>query len=309
MCDKGFADENVVLVFLNEFIRVKDVVKWCVISFFGFLLGLSSLDLSIHMIPLLVFLTSTFCIMSFTFAVNNYYDAESDRRNPRRMHVNAIASGKISRKTGVLLNLMLVVIPLFTCFLFKFEVFLLSLLFLFLMWSYSAPPFRLKGRPGLDIIWHFSAFVLIVIWGSFLAGSVELINWLVAISIGVFSCIGQVSNHIIDYEFDKESGTKTYAVKVGLDKAKTTLKIFIGLHLILLIPLVILYTLSYAASAVFVVAVAVLGFFVLRPKKDAFPTRRCFTYYFGVVVGGAVYGSCLIYRINVLLGTPMLHLL
>ncbi|HEC81520.1 MAG TPA: hypothetical protein ENI42_03730, partial [Thermoplasmatales archaeon] len=78
MCGKGFEDENVVLVFLNEFIRVKDVVKWCVISFFGFLLGLSSLDLSIHMVPLLVFLTSTFCIMSFTFAVNNYYDAESD---------------------------------------------------------------------------------------------------------------------------------------------------------------------------------------------------------------------------------------
>jgi len=305
---KGSADENVVLMFLNEFIRVKDVIKWCVISFFGFLLGLSSLDLPTHMVPLLVFLISTFCIMSFTFAVNNYYDAESDRRNPRRRDVNAVASGKISRKTGAFLITLLATIPLFPCFLFKTEVFLLGLLFLFLMWIYSAPPFRFKGKPGLDVLGHFSVFVFIVMWGSFLAGSVELINWLAAVSIGVFSCIGQVSNHIIDYEFDKASGTKTYVVKVGLDKAETTLKVFIALHLVLLIPLVILYTLSYVVATVFVVAVAVLGFVVLRPKRGAFPTRRCFTYYFAVVLGGAVYGSCLIYRINVLLDAPSFHL-
>ena len=97
--------KNMILVFFTEFIRLRCVMFWSAVSFGGFILGMSSLDLSSYIIPLLVFLVSTFFIMSFTFAINNYYDADSDRDNPRRMHINAIASGIISKRTGVFLNL------------------------------------------------------------------------------------------------------------------------------------------------------------------------------------------------------------
>jgi len=190
-------DENVVFVFLNRLIRVKDVIKWCVISFIGFILGISSLSFQNNLIPFFVFIVCTFCIMSFTFSINNYYDVDSDRENPRRMHTNAIASGSISKQNAIVVNIILILAPLIVSFLFKYIVFFYCIIFLFWMWIYSSPPLRLKGRPGLDIVWHFCAFFFIIIWGSVIAGSLNLINFLVAISIGAFSCIGQIWNHIV----------------------------------------------------------------------------------------------------------------
>lgn len=296
-------------VFFLEFIRIKDLIAWSVFSFGGFILGMSSLDLSSYLIPLLVFFVSTFFIASFTFAINNYYDADSDKENPRRAHINAVASGKISKKAVVFLNITFIIIPLVVSILFKFEVFLFCAFLLFLGWAYSAPPLRLKGRPVLDVIWHFVGFFSMVIWGSLITDSIGLINWLMAISLGVWSTVGQVGNHIADYSFDKDSRTKTYAVWVGLDKAKNTVAILTLIHLILLIPLILLYSLSYYITIIIIIVIPVIGLLILKPKRGAFPTRRCFIYFFTVVIGGAVYFSCLVYHILFISGEPTLSLL
>ena len=301
-CEK----KNIVLVFLTEFIRVRGVVTWSAISFIGFILGMSSLELSSYIVPLLTFVVSTFCILSFTFALNNYYDADSDRENPRRMHINAIASGKISKQTGIFLNTAFVIIPLVISMLFKIEVFLFCVLLLVWMWAYSSPPLRLKGRPGLDVIWHFFAFVLLILWGSLIAGSIDLINWLVAISFGIWSLIAQVWNHISDYSFDKDSGTATFAVWAGLDTAKTALKMIVLLHTIFLIPLIVLYSLSYLSTIVILIGGAVITLFGVKTKKD-FPISP--TYYTPFVFAGVVYLSCMIYHICMLLGESIIGLL
>lgn len=116
---------NIVTVFLAEFIRIRGVVGWFAISSIGFILGMSSLALSEYLVPLLVFLLSTFCILSFTFAINNHYDIDSDRRNPKKMRFNAMASGKISRKSGAFVNIIFVIIPPLTVtLLFNLGVFL-----------------------------------------------------------------------------------------------------------------------------------------------------------------------------------------
>ena len=279
MSNKINKRKNIALVVLTEFIRIKDAMAWSAISFIGFLLGISALSLNNYILPLSIFIVSTFCIVSFTFAMNNYYDADSDRENPRRMHINAIASGKISKKTGILLSIILVIIPLVVSILFKFEVFLFCAFLLFFGWAYSVPPLRIKGRPVMDVIWHLFGFFFLVLWGSFIAGSIGLINWLIAISFGVWSSVGQVGNHIRDYSFDKDSGTKTFAVWIGLDKAKTTIEILTLMHLIILIPLVLLYSLSYHITIIIVIIIPILGLIILRPKKGAFPTNRCFIYF------------------------------
>ena len=301
--------KNIISVFFTEFIRLRGVLFWSAVSFAGFILGISTLDLSNYIIPLLVLLVSTFFIMSFTFAINNYYDADSDRDNPRRKNINAIVSGIISKRIGIFLNLTFVIIPLVVTFLFKIEVFLFCIFFLFWMWIYSSPPLRLKGRPSIDVIWHFFAVFLIVIWGSLVAGSINLINWLTAISLGLWSTVCQVDNHIRDYSFDKDSGTNTYAVWVGIDKAKTTISVLTFIHLIFLIPLILLYSLSYYITIIIVIGIPLIGFIILKPKKGAYPTNRCFTYFFIFVLGGAVYFSCLVYHILLILGEPSLNLL
>jgi 4-hydroxybenzoate polyprenyltransferase len=296
-------------VFFTEVMRIRGVILWTAISFIGFILGISSLNVSQYIAPFMVFFVCTFFIMSSTFSLNNYYDVETDRKNPRRKHINALVSNKISKETGVFLNAIFIIIPLLISFFYQFEVFLFCAYLLFLGWIYSAPPFRLKGRPILDVLLHFLGFSSYIIWGSLIAGSIGLISWLVALSIGVWSSIGQVNNHINDYLYDKESETKTFAVWIGLDKAKTTIEIITLLHLILLIPLIVLFSLNFVYSAIIVVSIPILGFLLLRPTKGAFPTKHSFTFFFTIVLGGAVYISCMIYRIGLLLGWPTLDLL
>jgi 4-hydroxybenzoate polyprenyltransferase len=309
MKEKTMKNENIIYIFLTQFIRFEHVFGWSAVSFGGFILGMTSLKLYEYLLPFIVFLISTFCIISFTFSINNYYDADSDKINPRRKDYNAIASGKISKKTGIILNISLVLIPLILSYLYRFDVFLLCILFLTWMWLYSSPPLRLKSRPGLDIIWHFFAFILIVLWGSLIAGKISLINCLAAISLGAFSLIGQVENHIYDYSYDKESGTNTLAVKIGLEKTKQILTTLVFFHIILLIPLIILYTISYYYSILIVVIISILGLIFFKYKRKEFTKQIFFVRYFTNIFGGAVYLSGLVYYILYLLETPTLGLL
>ena len=58
MINKTRTKKNKTLVILTEYIRIKDVMVWSAISFGGFILGMSHLDLSSNIIPLIVFLVS-----------------------------------------------------------------------------------------------------------------------------------------------------------------------------------------------------------------------------------------------------------
>jgi len=284
-----------IFVFLTGFIRIRGVVNWSSISFFGFLLGTSSLNFFSYIIPFFFFIVSTFFIIAFTFAINNYYDIDSDKENPRRVGVNAMASGKISKQTGIFLSIIFVIIPLLLSLLYKFEVFIFCSLLIIWMWAYSAPPLRLKGRPGVDVLWHFVAFVALVFWGSYLAGFITVINVLVALSIGIFGCIAQVDNHIRDYSFDKASGSKTFAVWAGINQAKTILILFVVIHVIFLFPLIVLYCIYDVPTILILCLGTIIALFVVKIKKDSFVPSL---YYFIIVFGASVYLSCLIYHIN-----------
>ncbi len=309
MINKINKKKNIFSVFFHEFIRIKNVIAWTAISFIGFILGVTSSSISSYLIPLFVFLVSFFFIASLTFAMNNYYDADSDKENPRRRNINAIASGRISKQTGIILNIIFIFIPLAVTILFKFEVFLFCIYLIFLGLAYSVPPIRLKGRPAMDVLWHFFGFFSIVIYGSFVAGNLSIFNWLIAISLGVWSSVGQVGNHIADYSYDKKSGTKTFAVWIGLDKSKTTINILTLIHLTLLVPLIVLYSLNYLITIIIVIAIPIIGFLILKPKKGVFPSKRCYIYFFTIVLGGAVYLSCIIYHILFVMGIPTIDLL
>lgn len=294
--------KNIVLIVLTKYMRLDDVIKWSAISFIGFILGTKTFALQEIILPLCVFIVATFFCMSFCFAINNYYDADSDRENPRRMYKNALASGEISKKEGMFLNVLFIVISLLSVAWFKPGVLYFAIILFIWPGAYSIPPLRLKGRPGIDVLWHFFGFFFLVLWGSLFAsslsiGSLSILTWLVAISLGVFSCIGQLWNHYSDYEFDKESGTRTFAVRVGLDTTKKTINVVLGIHLIVLLLLFILYSSHYLITLLIVVGGMILGFLLLKPKKAGFPTRKSFEFYLATIVGGSVYISCLFLHI------------
>jgi 4-hydroxybenzoate polyprenyltransferase len=246
--------------------------------------------------------------MSFTFAINNYYDIDSDRQNPRRMHSNALASGEISKKTGMAINIFFIVISLLVSGLFKAEVFYLCIILLVWFGAYSIPPLRIKGRPGIDVLWHFFGFFFIILWGALITGSLHILIWLIAVSLGVFSCIGQVWNHIVDYSFDKESGTRTYAVKVGVPSAKKTLNVLIGIHVVLLLPLFWFYPLRYVVTLLIFIVLLLIGFLLVYPKKDGFPSKHSYEFYLATILGGAVYVSCLVYYVFSIAGIHLMKI-
>jgi len=284
--------------FLTGFIRIRGTFNWFAISFFGFLLGISSLDITSYMVPLFFFVVSTFFILAFTFAVNNYYDIDTDKENPRRAHLNAMASGKISKQTGMLLNLIFIVIPLVLSFFYTREVFVFCALLIFWMWVYSAPPLRLKGRPGLDILWHFIAFLALVLWGSYLAGSVSMINILVAVSLGIFGCFAQIDNHIHDYPFDKASGSKTFAVWIGINKACVALKLLFIIYIFFLIPLIVLFSFYSYLTILILCGGIIVSLLIIKIKKSTLVPSL---YHVINFFGGSVYLSCLLYHISSIL--------
>jgi 4-hydroxybenzoate polyprenyltransferase len=285
-------------LFLTGFIRIRGVVTWLAISFFGFLLGIFSQDITSYMLPLFFFVISTFFILSFTFAINNYYDIDTDKENPRRAHLNAMASGKISKQTGMLFITIFIVIPLVLSLFYAREVFVFCALLIFWMWMYSAPPLRLKGRPGFDILWHFIAFFALVLWGSYLAGSISLINILGAVSLGIFGCFAQIDNHIHDYPFDKASRSKTFAVWIGINKAYVALKISFIFYIVFLIPLIILFSLYSYLTILIVCGGIVISLLIIKIKKS---TLTPSLYHVINFFGGSVYLSCLIYHISSIL--------
>jgi len=308
-------NKNTAWIIITKFFRFKDAFKWAIISFIGFILGTTALSFRNYILPFLIFIVTTFCIMAFTFAINNYYDAKSDKINPRRKNINAIASGQISRKTAIFLLFFLAFISLIISIFYGLEIFIFCGFLLFLGWAYSAPPLRTKNIPVIDVIWHFIGFFSYIIWGNLISGgsiyhgSIPLLTWLMAVSIGLFSSIGQVGNHIRDYSSDKGTGTKTFAVWAGLDKAKITINFLTLFHLIVLVLLILLYTIEYYASFLFFIAIAFLGLIILKPRRGVFPTKNCWTFYFSIVLGGGVYISVLIYHIYTLLGVQPLDLL
>jgi len=297
--EKIFEKKNgVIYNFFTGFIRIRGVFNWFAISFFGFLLGISSLDITKYTLPLFFFGFSTFFVLAFTFAINNYYDIDTDKENPRRTNLNAMASGKISKHTGMWLNLIFIVIPLVLSLFYSREVFVFCALLILWMWLYSAPPLRLKGRPGLDILWHFIAFLALVLWGSYLAGSVSMITMLVAISLGIFGCFAQIDNHIHDYPFDKASRAKTFAVWIGIHKAHVALKSSFILYIVFLIPLIVLFSFSSYLTILILCGGSVGSVLIIKIKKSSVAPAL---YQVITFFGGSVYLNCLIYHITSIL--------
>ncbi len=288
--------------FLSEFfigfIRIKGVLNWLAISFLGFLLGITTLQINNILLPFLFFMITTFFILAFTFAINNYYDVDTDKDNPRRARFNALASGTISKRTGIAFNLLFIIIPLLLSSFITWNVFLFCALLLLLMWMYSAPPLRLKGRPGADLIWHFFALFALVLWGSYLAGTVSQLSILVAVSFGVFGIFAQLDNHIHDYQYDKASGANTFAVWSGLPTTHRALVITFIFYLATLIPLIILFSVTWYLTILLVAAGIIGSIFLIKIKKS---TGASSLYHIINIIGKAVYLNCILYHLSSLL--------
>lgn len=184
-------------------------------------LGFSSLpSLFALIIPILV----GFFMGCGFFALDSYYDVETDRLNPRKKSLPHIfdrnllpkwvglVSALIFFSLGIILSVFLSIIHLF-----------LAMLGVGAGILYTTPPFRFKAKTGLDILINVLAFGMIgSVYGWFIysdfTGLISMYGWFVVPISCMLTFIIVYPTPMIDYEADKAANVKTTVVTVGLEK-------------------------------------------------------------------------------------------
>lgn len=157
------------------------------------------------------------------FALNDYYDAPLDALDPSKAAGNGFVSptGLLRSRSGVATLLaapLLLAAPVFAVFGWRgILAFAVSLL---IMWVYSAPPLRLKSRPGPDILVHccfVETFPFVLVLFLIDAEWRALDIFLVAVAF-LGSLSAQIEQQLRDFETDRHEG-ETFVIRLGRHRA------------------------------------------------------------------------------------------
>jgi len=154
-----------------------------------------------------------------TLLFNDYWDCDVDKISRRKSDF-PLPKGIISRplvfRVSTGLMAMAIILSLLISYLFA----LILALCVFLSIIYSAPPIRVKNRPGFDVILNASGAGIFCSLAGWIM--VEPLNdfpvlWLIPMFFGVAAIY--IPTTIIDCDSDEERGVNTIAVKLGKKKA------------------------------------------------------------------------------------------
>lgn len=224
---------------LLQLIRIKDWAK----NFFLFLPVFFAQELfNWALYPVLVqgFFSFSF-IASAIYIINDYRDVEDDRRHPEKCK-RPLASGAVSKKTAILICLLLLAAGLGTAWLLSAKfLFVVSLYFL-LNIGYS---FGLKTIPILDVIIVAIGFVLRVKGGAVIA-VLGLSEWLsiMVFLLALFMAIGKRRDDVLIKQHsgqDMRKAVKGYNIEL--------LNVSLALICAVIVVAYFMYTMSPAVLA------------------------------------------------------------
>ena len=180
--------------------------------FLGFYLSGAALS-TMFIIQFILFL---FPFNVFLYGINDIYDYESDKDNPRKNDVMGVklhpTHHAYLKKISYWMIGLLVISSLFTR---NVENILVMIVLLFFSYTYSAPPLRLKVHPPLDSLSNGVIYFLGPVFLGYSFGqSVFTIHpkiYFVALCV-----VGaHALSTIVDYTYDKKAGDRTFAVVYG----------------------------------------------------------------------------------------------
>ena len=170
------------------------------------------------------------------YGVNDAFDYESDRRNPRKG--GAVEGGLVppARRRPLWIAIALANLPFLAAlaWLGGWVVAVALLATLAVALVYSLPPFRTKEVPGLDSITSSLHFVLPTACGALLAGAT--LGGLPWRYLAAFLCWGiasQALGAIQDVEFDSAAGIGSIAVSLGARSTAAVSLLFYGAAVVL----------------------------------------------------------------------------
>jgi 4-hydroxybenzoate polyprenyltransferase len=149
--------------------------------------------------------------------LNDAYDAAGDRFSPRKAGL-PVVEGRLAPRAAARLGLaasllaVLAAVPLGGLFTAGTAAVAL------LGWAYSAPPLRLKARPGADVTVNAAVVGVLGPLGGWVAvtGTVDGFPWPVSV-IGFLALAGlYLPTTLVDREADRRAGARTTAVALGV---------------------------------------------------------------------------------------------
>lgn len=144
----------------------------------------------------------------FAFALNDYFDAPFDALDQQKAARNFFVHVSVPGWVVVLFSIFLLVGVLIAYTQFGLLGWLFWGISCFVAWAYSAPPLRLKMRPGLDIIIHalfvqtFPYLICMILvqvsWG--------LLDWVLLAILSLASLTAQLEQQVRDFVVDLQAG-------------------------------------------------------------------------------------------------------
>lgn len=170
------------------------------------------------------------------FAVNDYFDAPHDRHDPVKARRNFFVTHPLPprRALGWALGISALLAPAFLQY--GARGLLIALAGVLAFWAYSAPPARLKSRPGLDLLTHMLFVETYPIWGTLLLLGVPWTRLdATLLTIGLLASLtAQLEQQARDYEVDRQTDrnfTTTVGLRANLLLLRTGTALLIGFTL------------------------------------------------------------------------------
>ena len=215
---------------------------------------------------ILELLLMTFPFSLFLYGLNDIYDYESDKTNPRKNSFQGIILEpryhKLIFRYGLLSAVAILLVAILSL---NWQHILFTALFLFLCYAYSTPPFRFKAKAPLDSIIFALSFLAAFFMGFSLGDSIvnaPLKIYYVTIMVLVLHS----ASTIIDYEQDKRVGDKTVAVRFG----KRNTAIFVAIVSLLILVFAHIQTLLINIIIILSIIMAI----IIAIKPDEKLARR-----------------------------------
>jgi geranylgeranylglycerol-phosphate geranylgeranyltransferase len=215
-----------------ELMRLEHGVMIAIAIFIGLLLSLQvNQKLTLTTIPwdnfFLTFCTALFLEAS-TFALNDYYDLEIDKKNKRADR--PLVRGELEPKTALYLFYIFFPLGLLSSFFVNFTCFIIAVITALMAIFYDTYLKKIKLLGNFYI-----AYVMAIpfVFGAAAATQTGYLHIHLELSVIIIALIAflvgsgrEIMKDIMDYNGDKEAGVKSFPIYIGIKKSNGIVSIF-----------------------------------------------------------------------------------
>jgi 4-hydroxybenzoate polyprenyltransferase len=167
------------------------------------------------------------------YGVNDIFDVEADRRNPRKGTFLFGSLGRRDQLSALRWQIAALQIPCVAAFLVWIgaRALLWFALLLLAVALYNTPQIRLKARPPFDVLMQ-SSYLLVFVLSSWVNGVPQL-PWQTFVFGVLFAMHSHLFGEVMDLVPDRESGRTTTAVRIGAVRTKLLMAVFLSVEVAL----------------------------------------------------------------------------